>query len=293
MTTADAARCSDVTVEALPGTAKQGSVILAYEQRQGWGHDILDGDALGEDTAPIKAMLKASGASLLFIRKPGRGGQYRKGHRLYLCFAELGVAEELDVDTPAAMLSLDLSGPGRNGARPVDYPLALVCTHGKRDRCCAIKGRPLAASLQGCFAGDEVWEASHMKGHRFAPTLMLLPWGYSYGRLNFQAASAMMHAAEEGQLFLPGLRGRGIYDAPAQVAEIAVAERVTALIGSIAVERADAASSALPAFRVVAGERAFRVVCEPTKYEGVVASCGKPAKCGKGWRAVEVTELAG
>ena len=41
----------------------------------------------------------------------------------------------------------------------------------------------VTAALARVFP-DEVWECTHLGGHRFAPTALVLPTGYSYGRLD-------------------------------------------------------------------------------------------------------------
>ncbi|HEU5385864.1 MAG TPA: sucrase ferredoxin [Streptosporangiaceae bacterium] len=50
--------------------------------------------------------------------------------------------------------------------------MALVCTNGKRDRCCAVRGRPVAAAIADA-TGWDTWESSHLGGHRFAATALL------------------------------------------------------------------------------------------------------------------------
>ena len=52
-------------------------------------------------------------------------------------------------------------------------PLYLVCTNGKRDRCCARQGANFFRTLQP-LAGASVWQTTHLGGHRFAPTLLTL-----------------------------------------------------------------------------------------------------------------------
>lgn len=174
--------CSDVTREPLPGTAKTGGVILALEHSRGWGRDILDGEALGKElTRRVKSWLKANRAQLQFIRRPGRVGQTsgesNGGVTLYIADAtrQPPTLERMELPGPEALTGVDLSTPGHTpGAHRVDHPLLLVCTHGKRDRCCAVKGRPLAGGLHQKHP-DIVWESSHTKGHRFAPPMILLP----------------------------------------------------------------------------------------------------------------------
>ena len=60
--------------------------------------------------------------------------------------------------------------------------LVLICTHGKRDACCAACTR---AFMKVVSENRElVWESSHIGGHRFAATCVTLPTGHYYGRLN-------------------------------------------------------------------------------------------------------------
>ncbi|WQD12637.1 MAG: sucrase ferredoxin [Lawsonella clevelandensis] len=107
--------------------------------------------------------------------------------------------------------------------------ISVVCTHGKRDRCCAINGRPVADALDKYSRdrwGEEpaLWEISHIAGHRFAPAFMTLPGNYMYGRLTPEEAIAVASAARQGYIDLTKLRGRTSLDAPAQAAELVVAQ---------------------------------------------------------------------
>jgi hypothetical protein len=227
--------CSDITREPLPGTAKTGRLIVAVEYPQGWGKDILDGEALGKDLAgQVKRWLKKYRAQLQFIRRPGRVGQTGAGQdgAAVAFIADAGATpptlERLELpDGVRGLPEVDLSTPGAvPGATRVDHPLLLVCTHGKRDQCCALKGRPLAAALaerHGGPSGEQVWESSHTKGHRFAPSMILLPYNYSFGSLDVPGAAAMMGTVADGRLPVAGNRGRGVFDARGQVAELAVA----------------------------------------------------------------------
>lgn len=255
----------------------------------------MDGVAFSEElTAQLKSFFAEAGAEFQLIRKPGREGQQRSRHHVYIAYCEQGVVEETTLDSAEELLSLDLSGPG--AYRRVTEPVLLVCTHGKRDQCCAIKGRPLAASLDAEF--PHVWESSHTKGHRFAPSMILLPWGYSYGRLNPVAAAEMMRAATEGKLFTPGCRGRGLWDMPGQVAELAIADYLQAEMsntyvpaGSVTVD-VNCTQDSRAWRNVRVGERKFIVELAKEVVEGVVASCGHEPKRGKKWVSVKVEEQA-
>lgn len=83
-------RCSDFGNEALPGTAKSMTLFLAVEYLKGWARDIMDDDVLGDLTAPLKKVLKDNGASMQFIRKPGRAGQFRDERKIYIARTDQG-----------------------------------------------------------------------------------------------------------------------------------------------------------------------------------------------------------
>lgn len=284
--------CSDVEVEPLPGTAKPGSVYVLFEWPEAWPRDVMGDAALGEElTAKLAPKLEAHDATLLLIRHPTREGRNISDHHLYLVFADEAVTEVKHVDSPDELLELDLSGPGRNGAERRERPLLLICTHAKRDRCCAVKGRPMVNELHARHpfgpGNDVVWETSHIKGHRFAPTMLLMPWAYSFGRMNVEATDAMLTDASEGLYFVPGNRGRGTLGPVEQVAELAVAAEVPgARYGQFDVDASDDGSALVTD---TASGQVYEVQLEQRPVSGVVDSCGKPPKESTAWVAASVT----
>jgi hypothetical protein len=91
-------------------------------------------------------------------------------------------------------------------AQPSD-PVALVCTHSRHDVCCAVRGRPVAAALDAVWPG-RVWECSHLGGDRFAASVVLLPRGLCFGRLDPSSALAVLDAHDRGRLLHEHVRGR-------------------------------------------------------------------------------------
>ena len=284
--------CSDVVVEPLPGTAKPGSVYVLFVWPEAWPRDVMGDAALGEElTAKLAPMLEEHDATLLLIRHPTREGRNITDHHLYLVFADEAVTEVKHIDSPEELLELDLSGPGRNGAERRERPLLLICTHAKRDRCCAVKGRPLLNELHARYpfgpGNDVVWETSHIKGHRFAPTMLLMPWAYSFGRMNIEATDAMLADASAGRYFVPGNRGRGTLGPAEQVAELAAAAEVLgARYGQFEVAAFDGGSVLVTD---TAAGQAYEVQLEQRPVSGVVDSCGKAPKESTAWVAVSVT----
>lgn len=122
---------------------------------------------------------------------------------------------------PHVLSSLDPSRLARSQPPgfgvPVDAAL-LVCTHGRREVCCAKFGRPVARALATRF-GPVVWETTHVGGDRFAANLVVLPAGAYYGRLDPDDAVRVAEAALDGRVAPDQFRGIAGLPAAAQAAE--------------------------------------------------------------------------
>jgi hypothetical protein len=97
----------------------------------------------------------------------------------------------------------------------------LVCTNGARDPCCAIRGPAVAQGLARVRPG-QVYECSHLGGHRFAANLLVLPDGLCFGRLDARSAPALAGELEAGRLPLEHFRGRSGLAPEEQAAEILI-----------------------------------------------------------------------
>jgi hypothetical protein len=96
--------------------------------------------------------------------------------------------------------------------------LYLVCTNGKRDRCCSRDGLALYQILSE-QVGDAAWQCTHLGGHRYSPTLVTFPGGAYYGRLTSSDLASLVQAQTHDELLLSHLRGRCCYDDVVQAAE--------------------------------------------------------------------------
>lgn len=128
------------------------------------------------------------------------------------------------VDDHAALGAIDLDAllASDDFAGEADVPseIYLVCTHGRRDRCCALRGTAFFKSLFDLSPSAELWQSSHLGGHRFAATLVYLPRGICYGRLVPEDAEAMLAAHAQGRLYdLRRYRGQTRYPTSVQSAE--------------------------------------------------------------------------
>lgn len=120
------------------------------------------------------------------------------------------------------LLNFDFSGVVAEKRTYWEYdrtePLYLVCTNTKRDACCARFGLSVYTDLVAQNA-ENVWQASHIGGHRFAATLVALPSGVYYGYLNPTDVPAVYDAVQSNRILLPKYRGRSCYDKLVQVTE--------------------------------------------------------------------------
>jgi len=101
-------------------------------------------------------------------------------------------------------------------------PNYFVCTNGQRDLCCARFGLRSYAVLRE-LVGPRVWQITHLGGHRFAPNVLVLPEGLLYGRVSEEAVENFVAQVEAGDVDFAHLRGRSVYPAQVQAAEIAAA----------------------------------------------------------------------
>ncbi|MGW7631380.1 sucrase ferredoxin [Streptomyces griseoincarnatus] len=235
--------CSTVSRELdepVAGTAATARTWLLLEQPGPWGAKALTSShldpALGR---ALEAAAKGTGVRIALIRRPGRHADSRMPatRRVYVAHTVPGNVwlHSATTTDPARLLDLDLTALGRGEAAGFDAvlggaphagdPLALVCTNGKRDRCCALLGRPLAAELASSGV-DGVWEVTHLGGHRFSPTVLVLPYGYAYGRAEAHAVKEVLHGVQEGRVVTEGCRGCSAWERPGQAAELAVRRAV-------------------------------------------------------------------
>jgi hypothetical protein len=207
--------------EPMAGTAPVAPRWACLEHRGAWPREVSRHH--DPAVAAFGARAAAAGFRLQLIRRPGRRGDDAPV-RLYLADTTPPGAHTtmVSVAGPSELAAVPLPAPGaRLPGTPVHDPLLLVCTHGRRDRCCALDGRALLRALTDAGEPD-VWESSHLGGHRFAPTALVLPTGYLYGRLDVGTAVTARKAAELGEVETALCRGRSAWSPEGQVADLAV-----------------------------------------------------------------------
>jgi hypothetical protein len=225
-------RCSDAARErcdALTGTATHVRGWLVLEDPGPWGQnawrDARLPDGLG---ATMLRRAQAAGIRPLLARRPvGRDGStVPRRRRVFVAYTRPGSVSMVTttLSDPAEVLDIDL-GALAAGVLPewttTTEPFLGVCTHGRHDACCAIRGRPTAHRLAE-VEPDCTWEVSHIGGDRFAANLLVLPAGLYFGQLDAESVTGVVVDYRAGVLDLEHFRGRSGWPMVVQVAEAAL-----------------------------------------------------------------------
>jgi hypothetical protein len=196
-------------------TAAPADRFVLVEQPGAWGRNALRESRL--DTSVLAGLLArchTANARLLLIRRAHRPTESR---RWAIADARPG-SEATWWGTFEADDELCDLDPGAPEGTPTDAPTFLVCTHGRRDPCCAGRGWPVAVALTAELP-DQTWQCSHVGGDRFAANVVILPHGLYYGHVTPDNAVGIARRHLEGRVTVESLRGRSTFAPAAQAAE--------------------------------------------------------------------------
>ena len=110
---------------------------------------------------------------------------------------------------------------------PEAEPHLLVCANGKRDACCAIVGRPVAAAAAEVHPG-RVWETTHLGGTASPRPPSRCPRAGPSAGSRPRAPAPTLDAVGAGVVDLEARPGPSVWPGPGQVAELAVRRRLDA-----------------------------------------------------------------
>jgi hypothetical protein len=206
--------------EPMAGTADHRPRWLLVEDRSAWGEKAVR-EVLGPE---LEAAAKERGMRLLLVRRR-EADPAADAIRRVMLVDTVARAMAVRTITDLAELPALLDTPVGEFGAPLADPIVLVCTNGRRDACCALRGRALVGALAADH-GERTWECSHLGGHRFAANLVCLPDGLLYGRVDPPAGPRLVGAYLAGRLDPGPLRGRAAWPPPAQVAEIVLRQRL-------------------------------------------------------------------
>lgn len=217
-TTPDAAACSSRSLaagEPLEGSAPEAGSWIVIEEPGPWGRDALRDSSLPPQLADwLEHLASTVGTRAIAARHAQRRRFHAQPRNVWIANSDPTMAggQELRhtmVDQLTDIMQWDLcslvEGSIPSIGTVVPTPVEFICTHSGRDACCALLGRARAKKR------PQSWECSHLGGHRFAATSVVLPFGAVFGRLG---------PMDEPDT--PHLRGASYLPPALQVAEIAV-----------------------------------------------------------------------
>lgn len=216
MTSSHCADLSEVAREPISATATNALHWLLVEVRGMWPRDVSDLGGFHSElrTAIANWLEQTPSARVLFIRR-------RAAHTHRTVF----VVHASEHEPHVRRLELgDADGLDPQAGEQVSSQLVLVCGHGTRDACCALRGSAVFGALRETVAPEDLWLSSHQGGHRFAANVLVLPAGIQLGRITPRAATDIVGDALQGRIALEHYRGRVAYTAREQAAERAVRE---------------------------------------------------------------------
>lgn len=284
--------CSELSQgsgEQIFGTASTGEVWLLLEYPSAWGSKPLEESALPAAVkSRLASLLKTIPRSrILFVKQQSRRGEFLS---LFVVRAreQSQHATQLKLKQYKDLLDFDLAaiaaGDAAAGGERVLDPLFLVCTHGRRDKCCAKYGYPLYKRMREGTAGANVWQSSHVGGDRFAANMVCFPHGLYYARVDAESGARIVEEYGRSRIVLENYRGRVCYSNQLQAAEF-FARRESGLAGLADLFHAGGArlGEKIWRFRFSAPGAGMiyeaQVACRPSEFRNFI-TCQSPTEKG-------------
>jgi hypothetical protein len=306
--------CSRLSAErGLPpiGSAGCYDAIVAFELGSPWTPKLA-GSTASDDRldAAIAAIGKRAKRVRLLALEPAddlrraRGDERVRVLHFFRAGELFSGYTRRDYDVPRAALAATLEAlAGVSGGEEATAPHEveagvrdiLVCTHGARDACCGKFGYGFYVGMRGLAAlragGTRVWRTSHLGGHRFAPTLLDLPSGRVFGRLEASDAEVVLDGGDRLLARLPAIyRGRCALPEPAQIVERELWLRTGAAFEGQGVSVRAAEEQGTWSIRLDAEDGAWLAArVARVEVDAIVtpASCGRDPEPEAPWRIVE------
>ncbi len=275
-------RCSEgAQAEPLAGTAPLARWWWLIDMPGPWGRKAIEDCRV----PTVRSLESSDERRVLLVRRRGRHPAADPSAPLRVWFAGALPGDPPPrlavVDDHAELLTWPASGPPDDRAdEDPDAPRLAVCANSARDLCCGLDGRALVQSLDD----DRAWECSHLGGHRFAPTALLVGHGLVYGRLDVPAARALIDDGPSPAT-AAYLRGRSALAPAAQAAEASLMAR--GIRPDPAAVQVDDAGDAL-ARVTFAGTPPVRLRCLPGEAPRP-ASCGGDPEPWSAWQTVDAS----
>ena len=211
--------------EALQGTAANYKSFIMVEHASPFPSKPTDGLLDKSWLKRLDALTKKKDGKLLLIRNSGTGYKTCRvifvdcvRQKYFVLQAPISEAHTIDVgshiEDPATDWEVD--------------PFFVVCTNGKKDKCCAKFGFPVFKFFENIYLpfSYNAWECTHLGGDRFAANAALMPYGIYYGRVEVEGVHEIIKQTAFGRVHYPNYRGRSTLSFFEQAVECHLREHV-------------------------------------------------------------------
>ena len=220
--------CSVLTrrsAEPLAGTAPYAKhfVFITWPKKY-WQYEALD--SKGGFPKGLKKWMKEQSLvnGKISIRLVSQVGMNQDKVKIFIYPEKYCYSNVLPSQIPAVLESYFQDGITASfSPNSIEVDQIFICTHGRHDKCCAKFGQKLAAEMRYNVSRKnsavEVWDSSHLGGHRFAATIIDFPTGRAYGNLSVDEVPNYLASREASQVYGVAYRGSVFLSGLEQVAE--------------------------------------------------------------------------
>jgi hypothetical protein len=220
--------CSVLTrksAEPLAGTAPYARhfVFITWPKKY-WQYEALE--SKGGFPQGLKKWMKEQSVvnGKISIRLISRAGLSQDKVNIYIYPEKQCYSNVIPSQIPAVLESYFRDGITADfSPTAIEREQIFICTHGRHDKCCAKFGQELADKMRYHVlrqkSAVEVWDSSHLGGHRFAATMIDFPTGRAYGHLSADDVPNYLASRKAAPVYGPAYRGSVFLSGLEQVAE--------------------------------------------------------------------------
>lgn len=190
--------------EMLAGTASNYASFILVEYNEPFPAKVTYSKLESEWLNKMNTLAKAKKGKLVLIRNTQSSNRNRKilfvdciRKRYCSYISDFNKYTDFDLETYIADEKTNWQTEG----------FFIVCTNGKKDKCCAKFGFPVYKFFEGMLNDCDVWECTHIGGDRFAANAVYLPYGIYYGRVTVEDVPNIINACEQNKIYENNYRG--------------------------------------------------------------------------------------
>jgi len=214
--------CSQLSIESSEQLFATSPVVHYWyllEFNEQWEEDAFNNSRLSKDIKKKITELTSHKpySRLQLIKKTKRD---RNNLKLFIAITKENQKELYSIDIADYEEILNLNPYNLfDSANQQTQQIILVCTHNSYDKCCGKYGKEVYKYLSIKEKDFDIWQTTHLGGHRFAANILMLPEGLYFGRVNSESFIHIKNEYSNNKIYLDSLRGKCYYKKEIQASE--------------------------------------------------------------------------